>query len=176
MDAFEKLVQDDLHGYLKMMGEMDAMLPEAEDISGKWTSIASHYLEDGIREFGNYPMAALGWMMYVGMAVAQFWDGDWRYYNSVENLYDTLRSPRGYDAMDEYVMDEVLSLDKKQQDELQNIVGECAARTLSNLRRQRIEPSTPEAYHAFVAGLHQLYLMGAFMQLHRLGYHMERLG
>lgn len=176
MDAFEKLVQDDLHGYLKMMGEMDAMLPEAEDISGKWESIASHYLEDGIREFANYPMAALGWMMYVGMAVGQFWDGDWRYYDSLENIYDTLRAPRGYDAMDEYIMDEVLQLDQKQQDGLQNLVGECAARTLSNLHRQHIEPSTPEAYRAFVAALHQLYLMGAFVQLHRLGYHMERIG
>lgn len=175
MSPFETLIQEDLHRFLCSQGEMDKVLPVTDDISGKWEEIASHYLEDGVREFNAYPTAALGWMMYIGMAVANYWDSDWNYCNSLENIYATLRAPRGYDEMDEYIMDEVLTLDKKQQSELQDLVGECASRTLSNLRRQPIEPSTVEAYHAFIAALHQLYLFGAYVQLHRLGYHMERL-
>ncbi|MDO4191544.1 MAG: hypothetical protein Q4D14_07705 [Bacteroidales bacterium] len=173
MEAFEKLVQTDLHQYLQMMHEMDAVLPDAVDIENKWQDIAPTYLNDGIREFANYPTAALGWMMYVGMAVAQFWDRNWQHYQQID-IYRTLRSPRGFDALDEYVMEEVLELNNF--DATEALVSECAARTLSNLRRQRIEPATPEAYRAFVAALHQLYLMGAFVQLHRLGYHMERMG
>ena len=45
----------------------------------------------------------------------------------------------------------------------------------SALMRQRIEPGTKEAFHAYVACLHQLYLMGAAMQLNRMGYHMTKM-
>jgi hypothetical protein len=40
---------------------------------------------------------------------------------------------------------------------------------------QRIEPGTKEAFNAYVACLHQLYLMGAAMQLKRMGYHMTKM-
>ena len=40
---------------------------------------------------------------------------------------------------------------------------------------QQIEPSTKEAFNAYVSCLHQLYLMGAAVQLRRMGYHMTRM-
>ena len=40
---------------------------------------------------------------------------------------------------------------------------------------QRLEPGTKEAFNAYVACLHQLYLFGAAMQLKRMGYHMTKM-
>jgi hypothetical protein len=39
----------------------------------------------------------------------------------------------------------------------------------------RLEPGTKEAFTAYVACLHQLYLMGAAVQLKRMGYHMSKM-
>ncbi len=55
------------------------------------------------------------------------------------------------------------------------MVGECAARLDNRLRRLHVEPGTKAAFEAYVACLHQLYLMGAAVQLHRMGYRMEQL-
>ena len=45
----------------------------------------------------------------------------------------------------------------------------------ATLMRQRFEPGTKEAFKGYVACLHQLYLMGAAMQLKRMGYHMTKI-
>ena len=69
----------------------------------------------------------------------------------------------------------MLLLDGEDYTSLEKLVGECASRVHSALMRQRIEPGTKEAFHAYVACLHQLYLMGAAMQLNRMGYHMTKM-
>ena len=38
-----------------------------------------------------------------------------------------------------------------------------------------IMPGTKEAFLAYVACLHQLFLFGAAIQLKRMGYHMTRI-
>ena len=40
---------------------------------------------------------------------------------------------------------------------------------------QHLEPGTKEAFNGYVVCLHQLYLMGAAMQLKRMGYHMTKM-
>ena len=150
-------------------------MPEYPDVEEKWAAIAQSYLPDGIREFQNYPNASLGWMMYVGMAIAKMWDTEWDVYSKLEDIYIYLRDKRGYDSMDEYIRQDVLLLDGEDYTSLEKLVGECASRVHSALMRQRIEPGTKEAFHAYVACLHQLYLMGAAMQLNRMGYHMTKM-
>lgn len=171
----EDKVKEDLHRYLLLQGEVDEMLPDAPDIEEKWQQIAQAYLPDGMREFPSYPVVSLGWMMYVGMAVAKYWDDDWAVYGQVEDLYTRMRDKRGYDSMDEYIREEVLLLKGTDYDNTEKLLSECAARTYSKLRHEQIEPGTPAAFHAYVACLHQLYLMGAAVQLHRMGYHMSKV-
>lgn len=168
---FETAVAEDLFTYLKGVGEMDEIFPEMPDIADKWEQIAKSYLPDGIREFAKYPTSSLGWMMYIGMAVAQFWDEDWTVYASINDLYVYLRDKRGYDYMDEYIRQGVLKLSGKEYQALEKLVGECASRTNNKLTRAPFEPGTPAAFHAYTAALHQLFLMGAAVQLYRLGYH-----
>ena len=175
MEQFENKLHQDLHQFLMSMKEVDERLPECPDVEEKWTNIAETYLPDGIREFNNFPSASLGWMMYIGMAVAKFWDEEWAIYSKIDNLYSYMRDKRGYDAMDEYIREDVLLLRGVDYTVLEKLVGECASRVNNALRHQNIEPGTKEAFKVYVSCLHQLYLFGAAMQLNRMGYHMTKI-
>ena len=175
MEQFEKQLHNDLHQFLVSMKEVDERLPECPDVEEKWEEIAKAYIPDGIREFNDFPSASLGWMMYIGMAVAKFWDVEWEIYSKIENLYAFMRDKRGYDSMDEYIREEVLLLSGVDYTVLEKIVGECASRVYNALRHQNIEPGTRDAFNAYVTCLRQLYLMGAAMQLKRMGYRMTKV-
>lgn len=175
MNQFEKNLREDLHQYLVMMKEVDEKLPDCPDIADKWEQIAKSYLPDGVREFNSYPTSSLGWMMYIGMAVAAYWDEAWDVYGKSPDIYAHMRDKRGYDAMDEYIREEVLKLQGTAFDALERLVGECASRVNNALRCQDYEPGTKMAFDGYLACLHQLYLMGAAVQLRRMGYHMEKM-
>ena len=112
---------------------IDERLPECTDIEDKWQTLAEAYLPDGIREFNNYPTVSLGWMMFIGMATAKFWDKDWDKYNAVPDLYNQIRNQRGYDCLDEYILEDVLHMKANASDKLSQLVAECASRTYNNL-------------------------------------------
>ena len=109
------------------------------------------------------------------MAVAKFWDEDWETYSNMDDLYAYMRDKRGYDAMDEYIREDVLSLRGVDYTVSEKLVGECASRVYNALRHQMIEPGTKEAFNAYVSCLHQLYVFGAAMQLKRMDYHMTKM-
>ena len=110
MESFEEQLRKDLHQFLLSMKEVDERMPECPDVEDKWEEIAKAYIPDGIREFQDFPSASLGWMMYIGMAVAKMWDTEWEIYSKIEDLYAYMRDKRGYDAMDEYIREDVLLL------------------------------------------------------------------
>lgn len=175
MKTYEETLHADLHQYLQWMHEADERLPQCPDVEEKWEELARAYLPDGIREFAAYPTASLGWMMYIGMAVACWWEEDWEVYSHITDLYAYMRDKRGYDQLDEYIREDVLQLHGDESAALERLAGECASRTHNLLRRQAIEPGTKQAFDAYVSSLHQLYLMGVAVQLRRMGYHMCRV-
>ena len=175
MEQFEEKLRQDLHQFLLSMKEVDDRLPECPDVEEKWEEIVKAYIPDGIREFNDYPTASLGWMIYIGMAVAKYWDTEWETYSKVPDLYAYMRDKRGYNSMDEYIREEVLLLSGVDYSVLEKLTGEMASRTYNILRHQNIEPGTKEAFKAYVSCLHQHYLMGAAMQLKRMGYHMTKV-
>lgn len=175
MEKFEETLHKDLHQYLSAMHEVDERLPECHDIEEKWEPIARSYIPDGIREFQDYPSASLGWMMYVGMAIAKMWDTEWEIYSKIDDLYAYIRDKRGYDRMDEYIRSEMLLLKGDGFTATEKTVGECASRVYNALMHQHLEPGTKEAFNGYISCLHQLYLMGAAMQLKRMGYHMTKV-
>lgn len=175
MTTFEDKLKAQLHQYLSGIGVLDQRLPECPDIEHKWREIAEAYLTDGVREFNEYPEVSLGWMMFIGMAIAHFWDSDWQHYSAEDNIYAKLRDARGYDYMDEYIIEKILKTHADKRQEINDSVSHCASIAYSLLRHEQIEPGTPEAFKAYVACLHQLYLMGAAISLNALGYHMTLL-
>ena len=175
MENIEETLRKDLHQFLLSMKEVDEHLPGCPDVEDKWEDIAKAYIPDGIREFQSFPLASLGWMMYIGMAVAKMWDTEWEIYSKIEDLYAYMRDKRGYDSMDEYIREEVLLLRGVDYTVLERVTGECASRVYNTLMHQHIEPGTREAFNGYVASLHQLYLMGVAAQLKRMGYHMVKM-
>ena len=174
-EQFEEILRSDLHQFLLSIKEVDERLPECPDVEEKWEQLAQAYIPDGIREFQAFPSASLGWMMYIGMAVAKMWDTEWEIYSKIDDLYVYMRDKRGYDSMDEYIREEVLLLQGVDYEVLEKLVGECASRVYNALVRQNFEPGTKDAFKGYVACLHQLYLFGAAMQLNRMGYHMTKM-
>lgn len=174
-DKFENTIHKNLHQYLTGLGKVDERMPECPDVTDKWESIGSTYIPDGAREYRDYPVASLGWMMYIGMAVAKLWDDEWEIYSQIDDLYLYMRNKRGYDSLDEYICEDLLMVRGEEYENLAQVVSECAARVNYDLIREQIEPGTKEAFDAYVACLRQLYLFGMAMQLKRMGYHMERI-
>lgn len=172
---YEALIKENLAQYLQAIKEVDDHLPEAPDIEGLWKKVGEAYLPDAMREFNSYPTVALGWIMYVGMAIAKYWDEDWELYQKVDDLYGYLKDRIDFDHLDDYVAEKVLLLDETGATRLRAIIGESAARVYNQMNHFDLEPGTEQAFRAFVAALHQMYLMGAAMQLKRMGYHMTKL-
>ena len=175
MEDFASTIFNDLHQFLLKRDAVDERVPECPDVEGKWPAIAEAYLPDGAREFASYPVASLGWMMFIAMAVAKFWDEDWAKYDKIEDLYLYLRDKRGFDNLDEYILDEVLDLHGDAAEEMQNLVGDCAERAKRALFKQDIEPGTVEAFKGYVACLQSMYQMGMAVQLKAMDYHMTKL-
>ena len=172
MEDFVTTLNEDLHRYLVQRGAVDERLPECPDVEARWATIAEAYLPDGAREFADYPIASLGWMMFIGMAVAKYWDTDWERYAAVEDLYTPMRDKRGFDNLDEYIMDEVLDVHGDAAEALQELVGDTAERTKRALFRLDVEPGTADAFKAYIICLQAMYQMGMAVQLKAMGYHM----
>lgn len=175
LSKYESTLHERLAKYLIDRHAIDNILPDAPDILDRWEGICMSYLHDGVREFANYPTVSLGWMMFIGMAVARFWDEDWEMYSRFDDLYTLLRDRRGYDNMDDYVCQEVLKLNPEQEQRVSQSVADTAQLAHRLLIREGFEPGTPMAFNAYVRTLHQLYYFGAAVELNSLGYHMTRL-
>ena len=173
---FEKLFHDDLYMYLRSTDMVDERLPEAPDLEQLWPQLGQSYVADGIREYNTgYPSVALGWMMFIGMAVAKYWDVEWEVYGKVPDLYVYLRDRIDFDHMDDYILDKVLCLDADSRKKMNDAVAESASRTYNMMSHMCLEPGTAAAMRAFTAALHQMYVMGVAVELKALGYHMTKL-
>ena len=172
MENFSDKLKSLLLQYLRQEGVVGERFPICQDVEDKWDNILNAYMPDGVREFNEYPMVSLGWIMFVGMAMAKYWDVDWEKYAFKDNIYETLRDKRGYDEMDEYILEDVLRFKEEKCKKVTDIVAECACITNTFLRNQNIEHGTKEAVEAYFECLHQLYLMGMAMQLNDMGYKM----
>lgn len=176
LDRFESDVNDKLAKYLISKDAVDTILPDAPDIMDRWEKICIAYLPDGVREFTGYPTVSLGWMMFIGMAVAKMWDEDWEMYSKFEDIYKSiLLKGRGYDSMDDYICQEILRLDKNEELRVSDLVGDTASMVHTLLMHEGFEAGTPTAFNAYVRCLHQLYYFGAAVELKRLGYHMTEM-
>ena len=172
----EQKFHDDLYGYLRTLDLVDERMPEAPDLDDLWFKIGQSYMADGIREYNTgYPSVALGWMMFIGMAVAKYWDVEWEVYGKVPDLYVYLRDRIDFDHMDDYILDKVLCLDADSRKKMNDAVAESASRTYNMMSHMCLEPGTAAAMRAFTAALHQMYVMGVAVELKTLGYHMTKL-
>lgn len=175
VEKFEDKVKADLTSFLQKKGALDPHVPECPDVEEKWGLIARSYMPDGAREFQEHPVASLGWMMLIGMAMAYYWDTDWEANAARTDFYEKLRDARGYDNMDDTVIEDILGYKYEGAEKVSDLVAECASRVYGILSHEHIEPGTQAALGCYIAALHQLYLVGMAMELNALGYHMTPL-
>lgn len=172
LDNYEQNLITELVKVCTQQNKLAGNVLPSPDLDDQWETIANTYIGDAVKEIAKYPTVALGWMMYVGMAVAHYWDDDWNIYGKIPNLYEYLRDKRGFDCLDEYVRDTVLGLQGEEYDRLEDFVRICATICLTQIRRENIEPQSPMAFHVFVRSIHALYLIGTSIELYRQGYKM----
>ena len=57
-------------------------LLETADLDELWPALAQPYMASAVPDFEQYPLVSLGWMTFVGMAMAVLWDEDWQRYQA----------------------------------------------------------------------------------------------
>ncbi|MCF0236233.1 MAG: hypothetical protein HUK09_05965 [Bacteroidaceae bacterium] len=156
---------------------LEGQLLETADLEARWEDIAAAYLVDGVKEIADYPHVAVGWMVYVGMAMAQLWDTDWERVSQQSDLYALVRDPRGFDCLDEWVREDLLGMQRDGEDyrACENLVRALAQSTLDAIRHENVEPQSPLAFHIYTHSLHALFQIGIAIELFRLGYRYSKL-
>lgn len=173
LDAFEQKLLDNLLRIAKADGCLGNTHLESEDLTNKFESFLSDYLADAVPQIVDYPTVAIGWAAFVGMGVAFVWDGD---VERFENLaYRDFYGPRGFDDLDDHVVDDVLCLKEDEAHGVVQTIRKLAQFSYSAIRSENIEPQSPMAFHVYVRTVRIMFAIGAAMQLYRMGYKMERV-
>ena len=124
---FEERVKADLTAFLQKKGSPRQPCTRMPRCRRQMERYCRAYLPDGAREFSQYPVVSLGWMMLTGMAAAYFWDTDWEKYAPRDDIYEYVRDLRGYDNMDEAVVEDLLGYKGEAAEKISGLVAECAA-------------------------------------------------
>ena len=174
-NAYEDNLQREVLKMCTSLGMLDGELLASEDIDLKWKEWAPEYIAEALPEVNSYPEFAIACAGYAGMAVAQWWDQDWgRHHGS---KYENLHGPRGFDDMDEHIVQKILglSLDSSEAKQIMNILLCCAQKAVTFIQHEHIEAQTVKAFHIFARTVKVMYKTGAAIQLRRLGYKFHKV-
>ena len=174
-DAYEANLLNELLKMCTSLGMLDGELLNSEDIDQKWKEWAPEYIAEALPEVNSYPEFAIACAGYAGMAVAQWWDQDWGRHHSAK--YESLHGERGFDDMDEYIVQNILDLklDSDQAKQLMNILLCCAQKASTFIRHEQIEHQTVKAFHIFARTVKVMFRTGAALQLKRLEYKFHKV-
>ena len=157
------------------LGMLDGELLKSEDIDQKWKEWAPDYIAEALPEVNSYPEFAIACAGYAGMAVAQWWDEDWGRHHGAK--YETLHGQRGFDDMDEFIVQNILKLELSSVDakQIMNILLCCAQKATTFIQHEHIEAQTVKAFHIFARTVQVMFRIGAALQLKRLGYKFQKV-
>ena len=174
-DAYEENLLNELVRTVSSLGMLDGQLLNSEDIDLKWKEWAPEYIAEALPEVNSYPEFAIACAGYAGMAVAKWWDADWGRHHGTD--YSKLHGPRGFDDMDEFIVQNILGLklDSPEAKQLVNILLVCAQKASTFIQHEQIERQTVKAFHIFARTVKVMYRIGAAIQLRRLGYKLHKV-
>ena len=173
LDRFEKTLEEGLLKICRMEGLADEMLA-SPDIDARWDAFIKDYVADAVTNFNEYPQAAIGFAGFLGMAVACLWDRDWELCRNLP--YRTFYGPRGFDDMDDHIVQDVLGLGPEKASKVSSAINSCAIACLELLRHEGIETQTAYGFYALSRCYSVLYRIGEAIELTSLGYHREAVG
>ncbi|MFI3295362.1 MAG: hypothetical protein R3Y19_05020 [Rikenellaceae bacterium] len=176
LEQFEETLKQTLLRKCTSEGLLDGVLLESDDLDDIWTKFAPEYMADAVPLLNDYPSVAVAWGGYFGMAVASIWDTDWAKYKD-SNLYSALREPRGFDEMDEYIIEEVLGvkLDSSENQKLEDLLRSMAQLSISQIRKEQIEAGTADAFYIFASAVKVVFKVGASLELYKRGYSYHKV-
>ena len=175
LENFESRVTDELLRMCTQYGQLDGTLLATDDIDARWNDFAPEYMADAVPNIASYPTVAIAWAGYIGMGVAHLWDGDWTAH--CKDDYKSFYGEQGFDDMDEHIVRDIIGFHLQSQEaakieEMMRRLGETA---LTLIRRERIEPQSPMAFHVYARVVKVMYRLGAAIELKRLGYKFEQV-
>ena len=152
-------------------------LLEVEELDLKWHEMAPEYMINAVPDIAKYPMVAIGWASYLGMGMATVWDGDWEQYSKKEDLYQSFVAPRGWDSMDDYIMETLMGFkpDSEEKNQLVILMQDLSELALTLIRKEHIEPQSVDAFHIFARTVKTMFSIGVSIALKMLGYKYEKL-
>ena len=174
-DKFETTLEMNLLSQCTSRGVLEGSLLASDDIDARWKEFAPEYMADAVPQLNDYPAAAIAWAGYVGMAVAHRWDEDWMKYSA--EPYAALHGERGFDDMDEYIVQNILglSLDSPEAIRMEDVMRGCAQTAITQIRHEQIEGQTTRAFYVFARTARVMFRIGASLELKRLGYRFEKV-
>ena len=174
-ETYEENLQREILRMCTSLGMLDGELLSSEDIDLKWKEWAPEYIAEALPEVNSYPEFAIACAGYAGMAVAQWWDQDWGRHHSAK--YESLHGPRGFDDMDEFIVQNILglTLDSVDAKQIMNILLCCAQKASTFIQHEQIEHQTVKAFHIFARTVKVMFRTGAALQLKRLGYKFHKV-
>ncbi len=158
-------------------GFLEGQLLQVEELEEKWMSSAPEYMAAAVPQITAYPAVAIAWAGYLGAGAAVLWDTNWEAYADEDDLYTLISKPRGFDEMDEYVMEGLLGFkpSSPETEQFEDMMR-SAARTAQNIiHKEGIEPQSVMAFHIFARTTKVFYKLGVSMALKILGYHYEKM-
>ena len=175
LENFESRITDELLRLCKQYGVLDGTLLATDDISNRWDELAPEYMADAVPNIADYPTVAIAWAGYLGMAVAYQWDGDWVAYSKAE--YKSYYGAQGFDDMDEHIVRDIIGfhLESREAKAIEDMMRRLGETAVTLIRRERIEPQSPMAFHVYARVVKVMFRIGAAMELKRLGYKFEQV-
>lgn len=157
-------------------GFLDRVLLEVEELDEMWSYFAPEYMADAVPIVNDYPTVAMAWASYFGMGLSALWDGSWSDYAGRKDLYSAIRDERGFDNMDEYILEDLLGIDliSEENNKLEEMLRSLAQSSVSQIRREQIEAGTSEAFYIFASTAKIMFKIGVAIELKRLGYRYEK--
>ena len=151
---------------------LDGELYTVEELDEKWNGLAPEYMAAAVPQIAEYPLAAIAWAAYVGMGAAVLWDKSWAEYKDVEDWYSMLAKPRGFDCLDEYVVECLVGyrLESEEHQRLEGVIRKCANTAHTMIRKEGIEPQSVMAFHIFARAVKVFYELGISIELRHRGY------
>ena len=175
LNRFEEKIQNELLRVCTSRGMLSGTLLATDDVTGHWEVLAPEYVADAVGQIADYPTVSVAWAGYLGLAMAHGWDANWE--ACVRTEYKQYYGEQGFDDMDEHIVRDIIgfhleSQEAKKIEEMMRRLGETA---LTLIRRERIEPQSPMAFHVYARVVKVMFKIGAAIELKRLGYKFEQV-
>ena len=168
LNRFQEILEN---GLIKVCGMSDipVEMMSSPDIDEKWnTALMKGYTADAVNNINDYPQAALGFAAYLGMAVANQWDKDWE--EGRDKPYRSYYGDRGFDNMDDHIVEDVLRLDSLISGKVKRAVLNCTQATQDLLRHEAIETQSEFGFFALIRCYTAMFRIGVSLELYRLCY------